>query len=85
MTSTLNVTNDTNHIVYCARAEQLLEKKNLIGYIREVKYSHGGNPFLMKTVYLDPEAKGQCQDIFIDIKVGKVSVFLTTPPPPLPT
>jgi len=54
----LNISNDTNHIVFCARADQGQEKKNLIGYIREIKYSHGGSPKLMNTVYLDPEARG---------------------------
>jgi hypothetical protein len=57
----LNKTNDTNHIAFCARTEKTTEiKRNLFGYLRENKYSQGGIVHLNLTVYLDAETKGMC-------------------------
>ena len=57
----LNKTNDTNHIAFCARTEKGTElKRNLFGYLRENKYSQGGIVHLNLTVYLDAETKGIC-------------------------
>jgi hypothetical protein len=50
----------------------------LVGYLIESKYSSGGaGPTLKKHMMIDSEAKGQCQDIFLDQKLRQVSVFIT--------
>lgn len=57
----LNKTNDTNHIAFCATTERgLFIKRTLFGYLRENKYTQGGIVNLNLTVYLDVETKGMC-------------------------